>query len=122
MHPCHWFNWKFVSVPAVSRDGTGPLPAPVLAAMGGSSAGEPAAIWETTKLRHPGDPADGTLVYVTDSLEITSLPAEQAGKAFAVLKFRAEAFSQMGPCVLNPQLFLTSDQSCSGERLWDWSM
>lgn len=89
--------------------------------MGGSSAGEPAAIWEMTKLRHPGDPADGTLVYVTDSGK-ASLPAEQAGEALAVLKFRAEAFSQMGPCALNPQLFLTSDQSCSGEWLWGWSV
>lgn len=54
MHPCHWFNWKVVSVPAVTRDGAGPLPAPLLAAAGGSSAGEHAAIWATAKLKHPG--------------------------------------------------------------------
>lgn len=52
--PVHWFNWKVVSVPAVTRDEAGPLPAPLLAAAGGSSAGEPAAIWGTAKLKHPG--------------------------------------------------------------------
>lgn len=89
--------------------------------MEGSSAGEPAAVWEMTKLRHPGDPADGTLAFVTDSLEILLFLQSRQAKHL-VLKFRAEAFSQMGPCVLHPQLFLTSNQSCSGEWLWGWSM
>lgn len=59
---------------------------------------------------------------VTDSLENALLPAEQAGKALAMLKFRAEASSHVGLCVLNAQLFLTSERSCSGEWLWGWSV